>query len=95
MNTLRFSGPFTLSQMHEWIVFLLPDVPPRYPYYSFACCACRDVTRRDVCLAFQLSCFSTPDEDVTMAFKNAFVGTQLLVRYKKVRENTVMMVPGV
>jgi Bardet-Biedl syndrome 7 protein len=56
MNKLQFSGPFTLSQMHEWIILLLPDVPSRIP-----------------------------DEDVSMSFRNAFVGTQLSVRYKKVR----------
>lgn len=29
-NTLTISGDFTFSQMHEWVGFLLPEVPHQY-----------------------------------------------------------------
>lgn len=57
MNSIKFSGPFTRSQIHEWILFLLPGVPAK-------------VTSSDLDL-------------VTLTFRNVYLGSQLLVRYKK------------
>ncbi|KAF1329850.1 hypothetical protein FI667_g5565, partial [Globisporangium splendens] len=53
-NTLQFSGPFTLVQIHDWVSMCLPEVPGRLQ-----------------------------DEEVTMYYKNTFLGNLLLCRYRK------------
>lgn len=54
MNTLRLTGTFTMSQMHEWVCFCLPDVPARLQ-----------------------------DKEVTMNFRNCYLGTLLVATYRK------------
>lgn len=53
MNTLRLTGTFTMSQMHEWVCFCLPDVPARLQ-----------------------------DKEVTMNFRNCYLGTLLVATYR-------------
>jgi len=54
VNTLRLTGTFTLSQMHEWVCFCLPDVPARLQ-----------------------------EREVSMNFRNCFLGTILSAEYRK------------
>jgi len=50
LNLLEFDGDFSLSQVHEWVVKCLPEVPPRlesrekdvtmYVERALRCCCC-------------------------------------------------------
>lgn len=85
---LTVTGSFTLSQMHEWIAGCLPDAPARA---SSECSPARlSAAARTQPMPWTRSRVPSPccaaadgSEDVTLAFRNVFVGTHLLCTYRK------------